>query len=65
MKRSDASIMYKIKTIKIIPFEEKLIWQCRLMFVYIPYLLTLINPSPEAIACVYLYSFLEGSQSNR
>ena len=33
-------------------------------FAYNPYLLTDSNPSPEAIACVYLYSFLEGSQSN-
>ena len=65
MKQSDASLMYKIKKIKIIPFGEKLIWQCRFMFAYNPYLLTLINPSTEAIACVYLYSFLEGSQSNR
>ena len=34
-------------------------------FAYNPYLLTLINLWPEAIACVNLYSFLEGSQSNR
>ena len=34
-------------------------------FAYSPYLLTLIYPSAEAIACVHLYSFLEGSQSNR
>ena len=65
MKQSDASVMYKIKIIKIILFGEKLMWQCRFMFAYSSYLLTVINPSPEAIACVYLYSFLEGSQSNR
>ena len=44
MKESDASVMYKIKIIKMIPFGEKLIWQSRFMFAYSSYLLTVINP---------------------